>query len=88
MIPHSEPTWYWDKYHDLPLLRLPSYQFPIYDGDTALLDQLIDDIIAAHPVELAPLPPDSIYELTKLITGLDPDRPWPDTTVRKWWHGH
>lgn len=33
------------KFNDLPLLRLPSYQYPTHDGDLALLHELADRVL-------------------------------------------
>ena len=60
----STPSWWDDKYRDLPLLTLPSYTYPKHDGDLALLEELADRILCYPVSHVRELEFQSVYHRT------------------------
>lgn len=60
------------KFDDLPLLVLPSYQYPAHDGDMAELHELADRILEFPARMVAKLPHRYLYHLVQDSSGTYP----------------
>lgn len=68
----SIPAWWDAKFRDLPLLTIPSYQYPKHDGDMALLSELADRVFCHTPAQVRELHVQHIYHRTCHSTGIYP----------------
>ena len=68
----STPAWWDDKYRDLPLLRVESYQYPKHDGDMALLEELADRVLCYPADQVRELQFRSMYHRTCDALGIYP----------------
>lgn len=60
----SAPIWWDAKFKDLPLLTVPSAQYPTHDGDMALLKELADRVLCYPTEHVRELEFQSVYHRT------------------------
>jgi hypothetical protein len=68
----STPAWWDAKYKDLPLLTVPSYEYPTHDGDMALLSELADRVLCYPKHHVRELEFQSVYHRTCHALGIYP----------------
>jgi hypothetical protein len=68
----SAPIWWDARFKDLPLLTVPSAQYPTDDGDMALLNELADRVLCYPARDLRDLEFRSVYHRTCHALGIYP----------------
>ena len=77
------------SYDDLPVIVIPSYQYPAYDGDMAELHELADRIFCYPARQIAKLNHKYIYHRTIDALDFSPSALLKhiDYQMRRWRHG-